>query len=44
MGTDLTAEQISSIIGDATKEQFDVCIIDLLNSTIRKNFLDYYNV
>jgi len=44
MGTDLTADQISSIITDATQEQFSVCIIDLLNSTIRKNFLDYYNV
>ena len=46
MGGTLTVSELSSIIDEATREQFDVCIIDLLDSTkmIRKNFNQYYSV
>ena len=46
MGGVLDVKALSTIIDDATKQQFDVCIVDLLDSTkmLRKNFDQYYTV
>lgn len=44
LALNITSQELSNIVEDATSEQFNVCIIDLNKRTIRKNFDQYYNI
>ena len=40
----ISVQEMANIIDDATSEEFDVCIIDLVNRSkmFRKNFDEFY--